>query len=424
MTSFRSFLRTGHAPTLFAAFLYFAFSCCTWVLNGAMAPFISDTFHLSPAQKGLMLSVPIVAGALFRFPLGVLSQYIGRKRATLVEMSLISTAMLLGFFFVHSFGALLAMGVLLGVAGASFGVAMSLGSGSFPPQHKGLAMGIVGAGNVGTAVAVLIAPPLAQWLGWQTVYAVAAFAMAVPMAAVIFLAREPADVDPHAGLRAQLACLVERDGWAFSLIYAITFGGFIGFISFLPSYYHDQFGVGKVQAGQLTMLAAFMGAAMRIVGGWLSDRFGGVNTLTVVLLAVAAALACCGLATGSLVTTTVLLIGCFAALGAGNGAVYQLVPLRWPLTTAVAGSMIGELGALGGGLVPSVMGLARQFLGSFAWGFALFAAFAVIALFVLRALQGDWTRSWVGAGGRARGGAPDAASGSRPAVPTGLADAA
>src|SRR5471032_399622 len=177
MTPFRKFLRTGHAPTLFAAFLYFAFSCCTWVLNGAMAPFISESFHLSPAQKGLMLSVPIIAGALFRFPLGVLSQYIGRKRATLVEMGLISIAMLLGFFFVQSFNALLAMGVLLGVAGASFGVAMSLGSGSFPPQHKGLAMGIVGAGNVGTAVAVLIAPPLAQWLGWQTVYAVAAVAM-------------------------------------------------------------------------------------------------------------------------------------------------------------------------------------------------------------------------------------------------------
>src|SRR3954464_1264387 len=119
MTSFRNFLRTGHAPTLFAAFLYFAFSCCTWVLNGAMAPFISESFHLSPAQKGLMLSVPIIAGALFRFPLGVLSQYIGRKRATLVEMGLISVAMLLAFFFVHSFDDLLAMGVLLGIAGAS-----------------------------------------------------------------------------------------------------------------------------------------------------------------------------------------------------------------------------------------------------------------------------------------------------------------
>src|SRR3954470_22867303 len=97
MNSFRIILRTGHAPTLFAAFLYFAFSCCIWVLNGAMAPFISESFHLSPAQKGLMLSVPIIAGALMRFPLGVLSQYIGRKNATLVEMGLIVAAMLVGF---------------------------------------------------------------------------------------------------------------------------------------------------------------------------------------------------------------------------------------------------------------------------------------------------------------------------------------
>ena len=424
MTPFRNFLRTGHAPTLFAAFLYFAFSCCTWVLNGAMAPFISDTFHLSPAQKGLMLSVPIIAGALFRFPLGVLSQYIGRKRATLVEMTLISIAMLLGFFFVQSFGALLAMGVLLGVAGASFGVAMSLGSGSFPARHKGLAMGIVGAGNVGTAVAVLIAPPLAQWLGWQTVYAIAAVAMAIPMAAVIFLAKEPSDIDPHAGLRAQLACLAQRDGWAFSLIYAVTFGGFIGFTSFLPSYYHDQFNVSKVQAGQLTMLAAFTGAAMRIVGGWLSDRFGGINTLTTVLIGVAAGLGCCGLATGSIGLTTALLIGCFAALGAGNGAVYQLVPLRWPLTTAVAGSMIGELGALGGGLVPGAMGLARQYLGTYAWGFAFFAAFSLVTLVLLRALQADWTSSWVGAGGRACGVAAPSPREAMPVATNAFADAA
>ena len=71
---FKTFLKSGHSPTLFAAFLYFSFSCCIWVLNGAMAPFFSETFNLSPAQKGLMLSVPIIAGALMRFPLGLLSQ--------------------------------------------------------------------------------------------------------------------------------------------------------------------------------------------------------------------------------------------------------------------------------------------------------------------------------------------------------------
>src|SRR5687768_14598062 len=196
MSSFQTFLRAGHGPTLFAAFLYFTFSCCIWVLNGAMAPFISETFQLSPAQKGLMLSIPIFAGALMRFPLGVLAQYIGRKNATLVEMGLIVVAMLFGFFFVDSFNDLLAMGVLLGIAGASFGVALSLGSGSFPPQYKGLAMGLVGAGNVGTAVSVLVAPPLAQRFGWQAVYGIAAIALLLPLAAMVLFAREPQDVAP------------------------------------------------------------------------------------------------------------------------------------------------------------------------------------------------------------------------------------
>jgi NNP family nitrate/nitrite transporter-like MFS transporter len=406
MTNFKTFLRSGHGPTLFAAFLYFSFSCCIWVLNGAMAPFISETFRLSPAQKGLMLSVPIIAGALMRFPLGVLAQYIGRKRATLVEMALIAVAMLFGFFFVHTFNDLLAMGVLLGIAGASFGVALSLGSGWFPPQQKGLAMGLVGAGNVGTAVSVLVAPPLANWLGWQAVYGVAAVAIALPIIVMIVFAKEPPDVDSHASLREHVACLFEKDGWAFSLIYGVTFGGFIGLTTFLPSYYYDQFGVSKVQAGQLTMLAAFMGAAVRVAGGWISDRWGGVNTLTLVLIVVAVSLLLVSVASGSLVATTLLLMVCFAALGAGNGALFQLVPLRWPLTTAVAGSMIGEIGALGGGLVPNAMGLSKQYLGSYVWGFVLFAVLALLMLGVMRVMQIRWTRTWAEKGGRARPAAP------------------
>jgi NNP family nitrate/nitrite transporter-like MFS transporter len=402
MSSFKTFLRAGHSPTLFAAFLYFCFSCCIWVLNGAMAPFISETFSLTPAQKGLMLSIPIIAGALMRFPLGVLAQYIGRKNATLVEMGLIAIAMLYGLFFVKEFNDLLAMGVLLGIAGASFGVALSLGSGWFPPQHKGLAMGLVGAGNVGTALSVLVAPPLAQWLGWQAVYGVAAGAILLPMLVMVIWAKEPPDVDAHASFRSHIACLFEKDGWAFSLIYGVTFGGFIGLATFLPSYYFDQFGVSKVQAGQLTMLAAFMGAALRVAGGWISDRWGGINTLTLVLVVVAASLVAVAFSSRSLVLTTLLMMLCFAALGAGNGALFQLVPLRWPTTTAVAGSMIGEIGALGGGLVPNAMGLSKQYLGTYAWGFVLFAVLAVVMLGVMRVMQIRWTRTWAEKGGRAR----------------------
>jgi len=402
MSTFQNFRQSGHTPTLFAAFLYFTFSCAIWVLNGAMAPFIREAYQLTAAQQGLMLSVPILAGAAMRFPLGLLAQYIGRKSATLVEMGLICVAMLFGVFFVNSFNDLLAMGVLLGIAGASFGVALSLGSGSFPPQHKGLAMGLVGAGNVGTAVSVLVAPPLAQWLGWQAVYGVAAVAIMIPALVMIVFAREPQDVNPHATLREHVACLFERDGWVFSLIYCVTFGGFIGLTSFLPSYYFEQFSVSKVQAGQLTMLAAFMGATLRVVGGWLSDRWGGLNTLTLVLVVVCVSLVLIGLAGGSLVGTTLMLILCFAALGAGNGALFQLVPLRWPTTTAVAGSMIGEIGALGGGLVPASMGLCKQYLGSYAPGFYFFAALSAVVLVVMRYMQIRWTRTWAEKGGRAR----------------------
>ncbi|MES2182949.1 MAG: MFS transporter [Pseudomonadota bacterium] len=402
MAGFRTFLRSGHAPTLGAAFFYFAFSCAIWVINGAMAPFISEAFQLSPAQKGVMLSVPIFAGALMRFPLGVLAQYIGRKNATLVEMGGICIAMLFGFFFVHSFNDLLAMGVLLGIAGASFGVALSLGAGSFPPRYKGLAMGLVGAGNVGTAVSALLAPLLAQAWGWQAVYGFAAVAIVLPMAVMIAFAQEPPDAAAHASLREHVACLFEKDGWAFSLIYAVTFGGFIGLTTFLPSYFYDQFGVSKVQAGELTMLAAFIGAALRVFGGWLSDHWGGVNTLTGVLAVVAATLVLCGFAQQSLPATVLLFLVCFAALGAGNGALFQLVPLRWPASTAVAGSMIGEIGALGGGLIPNAMGQSKQHAGSYLWGFLLFAACALAMLVLLRCMQIRWTRTWAEKGGRAR----------------------
>jgi MFS transporter, NNP family, nitrate/nitrite transporter len=402
MAGFRTFLKSGHSPSLLAAFVYFTYCCGVWVTNGAMAPFIKEALQLSPSQIGLMLSIPIFAGAIMRFPLGILAQYIGRKNATLVEMGGIAIALMYGYFVVETFNDMLAMGVLLGIAGASFGVALSLGSGSFPARYKGLAMGLVGAGNVGTSISALLAPMLAQAYGWKAVYGMAALGLLIPVIVMLVLAREPDDVNKHANFRDHIACLFEKDGWAFSVIYAITFGGFIGLTTFLPSYYYDQFSVSKVQAGQLTMLAAFMGAALRIFGGWISDHWGGINTLTAVLAIICLSLLACGLAGGSLVLTTLLLMLCFAALGAGNGALFQLVPLRWPAATAVAGSMIGEIGALGGGLVPNAMGLSKQHTGTYFWGFALFAALALAVLLMMRSMQLRWTRTWAEKGGRAR----------------------
>ncbi|MFN3617971.1 MAG: MFS transporter [Aquabacterium sp.] len=401
MSNFKTFLRAGHAPTLFASFLYFDLTFAIWVLNGAMAPFIKDSFNLTAAEVGFMVSVPIVAGAMMRFPLGLLAQYIGRKSAAMVEMGLIVLALVYGFFLVDSHSEVLAMGVLLGIAGGSFGIALSLGSGWFPPKYKGLAMGIAGAGNSGTVLAVLFAPPLATAYGWQAVYGLAAVTMLIPMVVMAVMAKEPPDIE-HQTLREHTACLFEKDGWAFSLIYIVTFGGFIGLANFLPTYFYDQFKVTKIEAGQLTMLATLMGSATRVLGGWLSDRWGGVNTLSAVLVFVIATLLVCSMMGTNLALTTLLFMLCFAALGAGNGALFQLVPLRWPLTTAVAGSMIGELGALGGGLIPNAMGQSKQHFDTYFYGFLGFTIFAAVILVMLRVMQIRWTRTWAEKGGRAR----------------------
>lgn len=399
MASYKAFRQSGHMPTLFAAFLYFDFSFAVWVLNGAMGPFISEQFHLTQGQIGLMVSIPTLAGAFMRFPLGVLAQYIGRKNAAIVEMSAIVLALLYGFLFVKNYHDVLAMGVLLGIAGASFGVALSLGAGWFPKQYKGLAMGIAGAGNSGTAVAALFAPRLAQHFGWQHVYGFAALFMLLPLCVMVLLAQEPPDMEQQS-LAEHLSCLWEKDGWAFNFIYIITFGGFLGLATFLPSFYFKQFHVSKIEAGSLTVLATLTGSATRVIGGWLADRFGGVTTLSVVFLIAVAGL--CGFITSPpLAVTTLLFMLCFAGLGAGNGATFQLVPLRWPANTAVAGSMIGEIGALGGSILPNLLGQSKQHTGSYAMGFIIYAVLAMLVLIMLRIVARQWTRSWVGPGGRA-----------------------
>ncbi len=400
MASYKTFLKAGHPPTLFAAFLYFDFCFAVWVLNGAMAPFITKQYHLTPVQTGWMISLPTLAGALMRFPLGVMSQYIGRKNAALVEMSCIMVAMAFGYFYVNTYSGVLAMGVLLGIAGASFGVALALGSGWFPPESKGLAMGIAGAGNSGTAIATFFAPQLAKAFGWQTVYGFAGLMMLLPFGVMLFLAKEPPDREGEHRFLDHIKCLWQADGWMFNAVYIITFGGFLGLATYLPTFFHDQFGIEQSEAKYYTTFAVLMGSGVRVIGGWLADKLGGIVAVSVVMMGVVGAFLATS-AAPSLMVTVILLVCCFATLGLGNGALFQLVPLRWPATTAVAGSMIGEIGALGGAILPNVLAYSKQHSGSYAGGFIAFAGLAAVILVVLRIVQRFWIGKWIAPGGRA-----------------------
>ena len=246
-----------------------------------MGPFLTQSFNLSPDPDRIHGVDPDTgrrAHALSRS--GVLSQYIGRKNAAMLEMSLIIVAMIYGWLFVAELQRCHRSWAFCSASPAPPSAWRSRSpAGWFPAEHKGLAMGIAGAGNAGTVVALLVAPRVAQAYGWHIVYAGAAAVMLIPLAVMVIFAKEAAGQRSINRWREHLSCLFQADGWSFNLIYIITFGGFIGLSTFLPSFFYAEFGVTKVQAASLTMLAAIVGSGIRAVGGYAADRIGGIAAL-------------------------------------------------------------------------------------------------------------------------------------------------
>jgi NNP family nitrate/nitrite transporter-like MFS transporter len=400
-TRVREFLSAGRPGTLFSALAYFDICFAVWVLNAALVPYIAEEFEFSAAQKGALVSVPVLCGAFMRIPFGLVAQYLGRKTAAQINMALVVIGLLAGMTMSSSYERMLVVGAVLGMAGASFGVALSLGAGWYPAEHKGLAMGIAGAGNSGAVWAMLFAPPLAESWGWRAVYGFSILPMIVVMIAVQFLAEEPPDREDKA-LADYLKILWDRDAWVFSLIYMVTFGGYIGLTSFLPTLFHDQYGVPRDGIGAYAAGIILAAGVLRVAGGWLSDRVGGIRLLLGVAVVVVVTTLIAASGPANPWAMTAVLIVCFAAMGAGNGAVFQLVPLRFRSSTAVAGSMIGEVGALAGGLLPNAMGLGRTVTGGFSLGFLAGTVLTIAAAAALLIVMSEWTTSWVGKGRRAR----------------------
>ena len=391
--SLKEFRRAGHAPTLASAFLYFDVSFMVWVILGPLGPFLGEALKLSAAQKGFLTAVPLLGGSFFRILLGLMTERIGSRRTGLIGLSLTLVPLLAAWQWAASFGQFLAVGLLLGIAGASFAAALPLASGWYPAEYQGLAMGIAGAGNSGTLLATLFAPRIAQALGWRSVFGIAMIPVCLVWLFFAFMARDAPVRRPAYRLRDYAAAFAERDTAWFCFIYAITFGGFSGLSSYLSIFYHDQYGLTKVQAGDLTTLVVVFGSFLRPVGGLLSDRIGGVRMLQVLLGGVALCLAAIG--TLPPVSAAVgMLILTMAMLGMGNGAVFQLVPQRFPTQVGMLTGIIGAAGGLGGFLLPSLLGSMKQATGSFGVGFEVFAVAAAGGLAALLSQRQTWRHTW------------------------------
>lgn len=391
----KDFFKAGHTPTLVAAFLYFDMSFMVWVLLGALGVQISNDLLLSPAEKGFMVAVPVLAGAVLRLVAGVLVDRIGPRRAGII-CQLVVIAGLLGAWLigVDTYAEVLAVGVVLGVAGSSFAVALPLASRWYPPRYQGVALGIAGAGNSGTVLASLFAPSLAAVVGWENVLALATLPLGLAFLVYVVCAKDSPDQPEPKALPEYLAVLKTADAWWFMFFYGVTFGGFVGLSSSLTIFFNAEYGLTPVIAGFFTAGCVFAGSMFRPLGGALADRIGGVRTLSIMYIAAAAALAVVSFGPASPWAALAVLVAGMGALGMGNGAVFQLVPQRFRAEIGVMTGLVGMTGGVGGFYLASSLGLAKQATGSYQAGFLAFALLALVALGGLTLIKRQWRATW------------------------------
>jgi NNP family nitrate/nitrite transporter-like MFS transporter len=387
------FLRAGHLPTLVAALLYFDVSFMVWVLIGPLAPFIAEDLNLSATQQGLIVAIPLLGGSLVRPLLGALGDRIGGRRAGLAGLVVTVMPLLVGWQLSSSFISLCAIGFALGIAGASFAVALPLASGWYPPKYQGLAMGIAGAGNSGSLIATLAAPRLAEWVGWQATFGLMALPVLLVLLLFALMARDSPSARPVRRWSDYTSVLGERDTLWFSVLYGLTFGGFVGFASFLTTFFNQQYSVSRVTAGDLTTVVVIAGSLLRPVGGWLSDRIGGYPLLLGLLAGASACLLVIS-ALPSLHIVVMALFGALAMLGMGNGAVFQLVPQRFPERMGLVTGIVGAAGGLGGFMLPSLLGSMRDLTGTYGSGVLILAMLFAAGAAGLLMIGATWARSW------------------------------
>jgi MFS transporter, NNP family, nitrate/nitrite transporter len=362
---------------------------------GPLGVLIAKDLHLNPGQKGLMVATPVLAGAMLRIVNGVLVDQFKPKLTGIVMQCVVIAGLLAAWMIgIHAFSQVLTLGLVLGVAGASFAIALPLASYWYPPEHQGTALGIAGAGNSGTVLAALFAPAIAAMFGWRNVLGLAAIPLAIVLVLFVVLAKNSPNCPPRKSLRDYLRILAIADAWWLMFFYSVSFGGFVGLSSFLPIYFHDQYGLSPIMAGYFTAACVFAGSLARPFGGALADRIGGVRTLSFVYTVAAAVLFIISRGVPQVNLVLAIFIAGMAALGMGNGAVFQLVPQRFGRSVGVMTGLVGMMGGVGGFYLAASLGYAKQFTGSYAPGFVIFAGLALLALVAIALIGARWRKSW------------------------------
>lgn len=426
MASLKDLKTSGHWPTLLAAFLYFDFSFMVWTMMGPLAPEIAESLKvtqgltLSAGQIATLISTPILAGAILRLLLGYFVDIVGAKKTAVVSQIIVVVGLFYAYFMgtSMSYNELLGITIVLGVAGASFSVALPQAGQWYPPHLQGVVLGLAGAGNIGVVIDFVFAPKIAQIFGWEAVFLVGAILSLFILFVYVVIAKDaPADVyTPRPKKLIDYARLLkDKDTWWFSLFYAISFGGFVGFAGYLKVFLMDTYNADmvklgldiinedniKVVAGYFGAFCIAAGAMLRPVGGAVADKFGGVKSLYVFYGMVMAMLLVSAFGNLSFWGAILVLFLTMANLGMANGAVFQLVPQRFNKDIGVMSGIIGFAGGMGGTALIQTLGWSKESFGAYSAGFTIFALIVLVAIIGISFVKTRWRTTWgVNAGGK------------------------
>lgn len=350
-----------------------------WSVFPPIAGQIQELFNLSTLEKSILIATPVLLGSIMRIPMGILTdRHGGRKVFTLTMLFLILPVVAAGF--ADSYVWMLVCALFIGMAGTTFAISLTFVSRWYPPQRQGFILGIAGLGNLGGAGANFLLPSISSAYGISWVFFSLAIGIAV-MALVFhtFTNDAPKPAEPKT-LKQSLSVMKDKATWHLSIFYFLTFGGFVAFSVYLPTFLKELFQLSAFDAGLRTAGFVLAATLIRPAGGYLADRFGSKNVLSVVFIGILAAALVLSFTLDQFVFFSFLCLFISLLLGLGNGAVFKMVPEVSSGNTGAVTGIVGAAGGIGGFFPPIVLGIVKDTTGQYNLGFIFMVIFALVCL--------------------------------------------
>lgn len=364
---------------LVVATIGFALTFWAWNLVSPLSGEFKDRLGLSSFQQSFLVAVPVIVGSLGRIPVGALTDKYGARLMFPAVSALTIVPVLLLIPAKDSYGAMLAVGFLLGLGGTTFAIGIPLVNSWFPPSDRGLALGVFGMGMGGVALSGYFTPRIAKHNDNLPFLVVAAAMLVFALLAAVLITDRPDRAVPADTLVHRLGAAGRlRVTWELSALYAIGFGGIVAFGVYLPTYLKTWYDMSPTDAGTKAAGFALVTVVFRPVGGYLSDHaHPALVTAGALLLAALMAVVQAFDPTLNPVGT-IALLAMAAGLGTASGSVFALVSqvTPQPKVGSVTG-IVGAMGGLGGFVPPLVMGAIYSAKGSYSIGFMLLSDLAL-----------------------------------------------